>query len=124
MPEDALSWGVVRPYLEDAFPLLEGKKLPGLRSYANDGSYGFEEHVKRYGSGDNMLRTERLAQPRALKEGDVLATGDHVLSSPRVGGNGTVFVHLSGGTDGHWIGLPARIPVALLTKEDGAPDAL
>jgi hypothetical protein len=124
MPEDVLSWNYVRPYLEDAFPLLEGKELPGLRSYANTGSYGFEEHIRRYGSGDNMLRTERLAQPLALQKGDVLATGDHVLSPPRVGSDGIVFVHLSGGTDGQWIEwieLPARIPVALHTKEDDAP---
>ena len=72
----------------------------------------------------NRLRTSRLAQPGALEVGDILATGDVVLSTPREGGNGSVMIHLTGGLDGHWISVPARIPIALLTKEDNAPEAL
>jgi hypothetical protein len=87
-------------------------------------TYGFEEHLLRYGTGENMLRTSRLAQPRALKVGDVLATGDRILSPPREGGNGSVMIHLSGGINGHLIEVPARIPIALLTKDDNAPKAL
>jgi len=102
---------------------MKEKRLPGLPLY-NHKSYGFEEHVREYGHGTNRLRTSRLAQPGALKIGDVLATGDQVLSAPREGGNGSVLIHLTGGTDGHWIGVPARIPVALLTKDDDAPPAL
>jgi len=76
-------------------------------------SYGLEEHEKRYGFGYNCLREGKVCQPRALKVGDILATGDEVLSEPREGGNGLVEVHLTGGTKGHWVGVPARIPIAL-----------
>ncbi len=75
-------------------------------------------------SGENMLRTERLAQPRALEIGDILATGDRVLSPPREGGNGSVLLHLTDGFDGHWVDVPARIPIALLTEDDNAPEAV
>lgn len=118
-----LSLGSMRVYLEDAFPILAGVKLPGTQ-FAKGTSYGFEEFVRRYGSGHNMLRTTRVVQPRALRVGDILATGDRVLSLPREGGNGSVLIHLTGGVNGHWIGVPARIPVALLTEEDNAPKAV
>ena len=97
---------------------MKEKRLPGLPLYYHE-SYGFEKHLSEYdGNGINRLRTPRLAQPRALKVGDILATGDKVLSAPREGGNGLVLIHLTGGTDGHWIDVPARVPIALLTKED------
>ncbi len=91
---------------------------------SNRGTYGFERHIYEYGSGNNRLRTSRLAQPRALQIGDILATGDRILSAPREGINGNVWIHLAGGCDGHWIELPGRIPIALLTKEDKAPKDL
>lgn len=66
----------------------------------------------------------RFAQPRALKLGDILATGDRVLAAPRDGGNGIILLHLSGGIDGHWVGVPARIPIALLVDDDEESAAL
>jgi hypothetical protein len=84
----------------------------------------YEEFVQNRGSGQNRLRTTRLAQPGALQEGDILATGDRLLSPPREGGNGSVLIHLTGGFNGHWIDVPARIPIALLTPEDNAPPGL
>jgi len=121
---DALSIEAMRIYLDDAFPILTGKEMPGLKFRKVCVPYGYEEHLQHYGSGDNMLRTPRLSQPGALQVGDVLATGDRVLSLPREGGNGSVLIHLTGGFDGHWIGVPSRIPIALLTKEDNALEAL
>lgn len=94
------------------------ENLPGTPLLRSSAPYNFEGHRKHYGNGTNMLRTERLAQPKALKIGDMLATGDRVLSEPREGGNGSVFIHLTGGFDGHWIDVPARIPIALITKAD------
>lgn len=123
-PEDALSLDAMQTYLEDGFPILAGKELPGLKLRRWSAPYGFEEHVRRYGSGDNMLRTTRLAQPCALRVGDILATGDRVLAPPREGGNGSVLLRLTGGFNGHWVGVPARIPIALLTGEDNTPDAV
>ncbi len=87
-------------------------------------SYGFKEHLIEYGNGANRLRTKRFSQPSALREGDILATGDRVLSKPQQGVNGGIKIHLTGGFDGHWIEVPSRIPLALLTKEDGAPREL
>lgn len=84
----------------------------------------FEQYAESLGSGVNRLRTTRLAQPGALKKGDVLATGCKLLSEPREGGNGSVLLHLTGGIHGHWIGVPARIPIALLTPEDNVPPEL
>jgi hypothetical protein len=86
--------------------------------------YGFEEHLRRKGSGDNRLRTERIAQPGALRTGDVLGNGDRVLAPPREGYNGKVWVLLSGGSKGHWISVAARLPIALLVEADGAPPEL
>ena len=82
---------------------------------------GFREYINSRGSGSNTLRTGRLAQPRALIKGDVLGNGDRLLSEPREGGTGSVLIHLTGGRHGHWIEVPARIPIALLTPDDEAP---
>ena len=116
-PEDALCLSSVRTYLEDAFPILAGKRLPGIKLRKWSLPYGIEEHVRYYdGTGTNMLRTEHVAQPSALQAGDILATGDKLLSPPREAGNGGVWLHLSGGRDGHWIDVPARIPLALQSE--------
>lgn len=122
--EDRINLARVRVYLEDGLIILSGKELPGTRLYNYGPPYGFEGHIRNRGNGTNRLRTDRLAQPGALQVGDILATGDKVLSSPREGGNGSVLIHLTGGFDGHWIGVPARIPIALLTKEDNPPPGL
>jgi hypothetical protein len=85
--------------------------------------YGLHEHLRRHGTGDNMLRTTRFAQPQALRVGDLLATGCRVLSPPRWGYNSSILVHLTGGHTGHWIKMAPRLPIALLTPEDDAPAA-
>jgi hypothetical protein len=98
---------------------------PGWPLHRNGSrAYGFEEHLNRLGSGENLLRTARVAQPIALQVGDILATGDRVLSPPRQGFNSSVLVHLTGGFDGHWIDVAPRLPIALLTQEDNAPPEL
>ncbi|MFA6414502.1 MAG: hypothetical protein WC217_00100 [Candidatus Paceibacterota bacterium] len=98
---------------------------PGWPLYINGyHPYGFEELLKHDKTGENLLRTPRLAQPRALKVGDVLATGERVLSLPREGANSSVLVHLTGGLGGHWIDMAPRLPIALLTEEDNVPREL
>ncbi|HDZ85979.1 MAG TPA: hypothetical protein ENH35_05575 [Candidatus Moranbacteria bacterium] len=94
--------------------------IPLHPAYTSE-THGFEKYLRHHGGGHNLLRTKRIAQPCTLQIGDILANGDRVLSLPREGGNGSVLIHLTGGLYGHWIGVPARIPIALLTKEDGAP---
>lgn len=85
---------------------------------------GYEEFIRHRGSGNNQLRTYYFSQPGVLKKGDVLANGDRLLSPPREGGNGSVLLHLTGGFYGHWVDVPARIPIALLITELGAPPEL
>ena len=114
--EDMLDPYKVQTYLEDAFPLLDGEERPGTKLVRVCRPYGLTEHAGRAGLGNNMLRTKHVAQPRALEVGDLLATGDTVLSPPRQGRNGSVWLHLSGGNKGHWIEVPARIPLALSTE--------
>ena len=91
---------------------------PGLEFRSFGPAYGLEDLPKHYGTGYNMLRTAGVCQPRALRVGDILATGDKVLSLPREGGNGTVLIHITGGHDGHWVGVPGRIPIALRAPEE------
>jgi hypothetical protein len=93
------------------------QRVPGIELYHRE-PYGAKSHLREYGMGSNAFRTPRFAQPSVLKEGDILATGDMVLSPPREGGNGSVLLHLTGGTYGHWIGVPSRIPLALLCEDD------
>jgi hypothetical protein len=84
----------------------------------------YAEFINHRGTGNNHLRTYYFSQPGVLKKGDILANGDRLLSPPREGGNGSVLLHLTGGFDGHWIDVPARIPIALLITELGAPPEL
>lgn len=80
-------------------------------------TYGLDEWEVKKGSGDNRLRTEWAAQPWALQVGDVLATGDEILTEPTEAGNGGVTIKLTGGRDGHEIEVPSRIPIALAVGE-------
>lgn len=95
---------------------------PGFPFQYTTEPYGFEEHRRNIGRGINMLRADYLAQPRALRVGDILATGETIISEPREGGNGSVLLHLEdewrGVRNGTWIGVPARIPIALSIPED------
>lgn len=78
-------------------------------------TYGLAEWQRRRGSGENYLRTERFAQPAALQVGDILVTGERVISPPRRGYNSEILVHLSGGAGGTWLGFASRIALALFT---------
>jgi hypothetical protein len=95
----------------------DGTGLPGQAAQADDAAvYGFIKHLEYHGSGRNLLRTERIVQPRALLPGDILATGEKVLSAPRTGYNSIVLVHLSGIPGKYterWTELAARLPLAL-----------
>ena len=99
------------------------KTLPGIPLYCHQ-PYGASEYLHNKGNGTNAFRAPRFAQPNVLKANDILANGDMVLSEPREGGNGSVLLHLTGGLKGHWVGVPARIPIALLTPDDEEYDAL
>ncbi len=91
---------------------------------SNTSPIDYKTFIYDRGSGNNRLRTHYFSQPRVLKKGDVLSTGDRLLSPPREGGNGSVLLHLTGGIDGHWISIPARLPIALLVEELHAPPNL
>ena len=127
--DDRWSWRksaaeIILEQVDDSGPIIVIRNLLGLKFRNIGPTYGFEGLMENKGSGSNLLRTSRLAQPRALQVGDVLADGSTVLSEPREGGNGSVLIHLAGGWDGHWVDVSGRIPIALLTPEDGAPEGL
>lgn len=86
---------------------------PGWPLYVRSKTYGVYEHRTRYGSGDNLLRTILVAQPRALREGDILATGDEILSPPRQWHDGTILIHLPGAGGDYWVPIDPRVPIAL-----------
>ncbi|MFA5942272.1 MAG: hypothetical protein WC798_01215 [Candidatus Paceibacterota bacterium] len=79
-------------------------------------TYGFEEHQRQYGNGENLLRTPDLAQPRALQVGDRLATGEQVLSPPRRGYNSSVLIHIGDKEHSCWISVAPRLPIALTPR--------
>lgn len=78
--------------------------------------YGLKIHKKVNGSGINLLRTKTFAQPKALKHGDILITGEKV-TKVEGGYNGLVLVTLEEFHNGKtWevtLDLPARIALAL-----------
>jgi len=116
---------IIREQLDASGKKIVIKNLLGSELYHYGPPIGYREYIKLRGGGSaNRLRSDRFANPAALKKGNVLANGDRLLSPPREGGNGSVLLHLTGGFDGHWMGVPACIPIALLTKADKAPPGL
>lgn len=111
---------IICEQLDNTTEFVVIRNLLGSRLY-HQRPIGYEEYLSHHGSGQNTLRTCLFAQPGALKKGDRLVTGDRLLSEPREGGNGYVLLHLTGGLYGHWIDVPARIPIALFVKELQVP---
>jgi hypothetical protein len=93
---------------------LEMMEIPGWPETRTDLTYGFMEHKRQWGSGTNMLRITNIAQPRALKYGDRLATGSTVTGRPRMGYNGSALICLDGIG---WVELASRLPIALAGKK-------
>lgn len=87
----------------------------------NEETHGIEEWQKNRGSGQNLLlRTDCCAQPRALRIGDVLVTGETVLKEPRQGENDQVLVCISDGDkEDHveWLSFPSRTALALAPQD-------
>lgn len=115
---------IILQQVDDSGSEVVIRNLLGTKLYDYGPPLNLKEFIQKKGSGECRLRTNFLAQPGALKKGDILADGSRVLSEPRDGGNGSVLLHLTGGFDGAWISVPARIPIALLTKEDEALEGL
>ncbi|OHA93985.1 MAG: hypothetical protein A3E02_00930 [Candidatus Zambryskibacteria bacterium RIFCSPHIGHO2_12_FULL_38_34] len=115
---------IILKQIDDNGPKLKIRNLLGFPLHNYGEPYGLKEWVSIRGSGHNLLRTKRFGQPRTLKVGDILVTGEKVLSPPREGGNGAVLVHLSGRKHGTWLSFPSRTALALLTEEDKPPRGL
>lgn len=104
---------ILQEQIDDNGNEISIKNLLGKPLYNYGHHFGTLAWRKKVGSGECRLRTRKFSQPGALKVGDVLATDCVILSPPREGGNGAVLIHLTGGHHGHWISVPARIPIAL-----------
>jgi hypothetical protein len=103
----------------------DGRILPGFSqdSILIRPTYGYDQYLDFRGSGHNRLRTKGLCQPYALEVGDVLATGERILSPSRCGFNGTALIHFSSHQhNGIWMGVPSRIALALLPED--APEEI
>jgi hypothetical protein len=61
---------------------------------------------------------------KAVKKGDILATGELVFSDPDVRDNGVTYLDLAEGAYRTLIDVPSCIPIATLIPEDNAPKAL
>jgi hypothetical protein len=83
---------------------------PGWPETSHERSYDLQEWFRQKGNGSNALRTPMLCQPRTLRKGDVLVTGEIVTESVRRGWNSGVLVHLD---RSGWVELASRLPIAL-----------
>ena len=90
------------------WPLTERAYLEFCREV-----YGFEKYPQKKGNGINLLRTENIAQPRAIRIGDVLANGLKV-EKLRMGFNSSVLI---GFDNSVWVELAPRLPIALIGNE-------
>jgi hypothetical protein len=90
---------------------LAALDVPGWPNEMRIIPYGLRQYLeKEKGNGSNSLRTEYVAQPFALKQGDVLATGEVVIEHPRRGYNSSALIHLD---KSGWVELAPRLPIAL-----------
>lgn len=103
--------------------ILEMSTWPGSPLYDRY-PYDLTEHKKQYGNGDNALRLEWCCQAGQLKVGDILITGEKVMSPPREGGNGSVLIHIGDQSHAVWIDIPSRIPIALKSELSAAKLAM
>ncbi|NTW26784.1 MAG: hypothetical protein HGA36_00445 [Candidatus Moranbacteria bacterium] len=77
--------------------------------------YGLKQWLeKEKGTGSNLLRTAKFAQPMALKIGDRLTTTE-VVEKIRRGYNDSVLIQL---TNSNWVELAPRLPIALYGNEN------
>ncbi|MEI7424718.1 MAG: hypothetical protein WCK10_01205 [Candidatus Staskawiczbacteria bacterium] len=90
---------------------LSQLNIPGWETKIYDQTYGLIEFMSEEShSGRCMLRTTHAAQPKALRQGDVLATGELVVENPRRGYNSSILIHLD---KTGWVELAPRFPIAL-----------
>jgi len=86
-------------------------ETPGWPEKIHERPYGLKEYFEIHkGDGTNMLRTATIVQPRALKTGDVIATGEKVVEEQRMGHNSSSLVRLE---KTGWVELAPRLPIAL-----------
>lgn len=117
---------IILEQIDDSDNKIRICNLLGSPLYCREKTYTLKDWVQKRGGGENLLRSDNYAQPSALKEGDVLITGERILSSPREGGNGAVFVHLSSYNEkGVWLSFPSRTALALVGCHNAPiPDGL
>lgn len=96
------------------------QKLPGRAIDLDIPTYGMTEFLKNHSNGasPNMLRTAYCVQPKALRKGDMLATGSKIVEAPRTGKIGRILVCIEHKDMApYWFELPEFIPIALASAE-------
>lgn len=95
---------------------LVSLEKPGWKSEVCDSNYGLQEYLEKHqGGGSNKLRTELFSQPRVIRAGDQLASGQIVLEESRQGYNSTILLLLDGSG---WVEIGARYSLALIGNQN------
>ena len=84
--------------------------------YFGTESYGLEDYIKYHGDGSNLYRGETFAQPRTLKDGDILSNGWMVVGDLGSGFNGSPIVNFSNGLSRV---IAPRLALQLLSDKRG-----
>jgi hypothetical protein len=104
---------IILAQVDDSGETLIIRNLLGMPIVGYGTTQTVAEYEQKVMCGACFLRTDTAAQPSALLVGDILATGEEVLSEPRCGGDGEILIHFSGGAHGVWLHVPARLALGL-----------
>lgn len=94
------------------------REIPGWDDRIPDNPVCLEKYLEDKVPGiRNCLRTETVAQPRVIVQGDFLATSKRVMAGQRWGCNSTILLKLS---EFGWVELAGRLPIAMFgTQKTG-----
>lgn len=96
------------------FRLVRSEDAPPGWPIAHAKPYGPVDMRDRQQNGEYFLRSIYGAQPRVLRKGDVLATGQVVCDAPRDAGDGeNILINL----DDVWKSVPAWAPLGFTTMQ-------
>lgn len=78
--------------------------------------YDLEGYIRHHGDGSNMFRGKDFAQPRTLRDGDILSNGWRVVGEPEQGFNDSGLITFSNGLSRV---IAPRLPLQLMSGGRG-----